>query len=153
MISVLTTEAVVFVKPEMKIHVNGTEYMTMGVGLFELKEAGPQGFTKLDCTLWSNPNLAKRIMEMELEPRDRVLLNGKLTIKKFHGKVQLRMYIYELTLLARGTASTKNVDYEMENIDYSVLENNVQVFDTDNVKFQEKRFVDKPDDLENNDEF
>lgn len=153
MVSVLTTEAIVFVKPEIKIHPNGAEYLAMGAGLFELKDAGAQGFTKLDCTLWSNPNLAKKIMEMDLQPRDRVLLSGKLNLKKFYGKLQLKMYIYELTLLARGTTTTKNVEFEMENIDYSILENNVEVFDTSEVKFQEKRFVDKPDDLENNDDF
>jgi hypothetical protein len=153
MISQLIVEVAVFTKPEMKTAPNGSEYLSMGVGLFDIKEAGPQSFTRVDCTLWSNPNLAQRIMEMDLEPRDRVLISGKFSVKKLHGKQKLRLYINDLTLLNRAIVSYKNGDCEMENIDYSILEDNVQVFDTENVKFVEKRYVDKPDDLENNEDF
>lgn len=133
MISSLTTEAIVFEPPQMKIAPNGNEYLALGLGLFDIKETGAQSFTKLECTLWSNPNLAKRIMEMNLEPRDRVLVAGKFTIKKVHSRPKLRLYIYELTLLSKTTSSTKNNAYNPENIDYSILIDDVEVFNTEPV--------------------
>lgn len=130
MISNLTVEAVVFDKPKMKMAPNGQEFLSMQIGLFNIKERGAQEFTYVECTLWSNPNLAKRIIEMDVEPRDRVLVNGKLNLKKVYGRLKMRLYIYDFTLLARATYSTKNVEHEMENIDYSIFNEDVTVFDT-----------------------
>jgi hypothetical protein len=129
LISNLTVEAVVFQKPIMKIAPNGQEFLSTQIGLFNIVENGKQEFTYVECTLWSNPNLAKRIIEMDLEPRDRVLVNGKLTLKKVYGRLKLRLYIYDFTLLSRATVSSKNSEHDIENIDYSILNDNVEVFD------------------------
>jgi hypothetical protein len=130
LISNLTVEAVVFEKPKMKIAPNGQEFLSTQIGLFNIVENGKQEFTYVECTLWSNPNLAKRIIEMDLEPRDRVLVNGKLTFKKIYGRLKLRLYIYDFTLLSRATVSSKNTEHDIENIDYSILNDKVEVFDT-----------------------
>jgi hypothetical protein len=131
LISNLTVEAIVFDKPKMKLAPNGQEFLSMQIGLFNIKEnSGAQEFTYVECTLWSNPNLAKRIIEMDVEPRDRVLVNGKLNLSKYRGRPKMRLYIYDFTLLSRATYSTKNVEHEMENIDYSIFNDKVEVFDT-----------------------
>jgi hypothetical protein len=136
LISNLTVEAVVFEKPSMKIAPNGQEYLSTKLGMFNIRDNTKQEFTYLDCTLWSNPNLAKMIIEMDVEPRDRVLVNGKLNFKRINGRLKLRLYIYDFTLLSRATISTKNTEHEIENIDYSILNDNVEVFDTNPVMFK-----------------
>lgn len=153
MISELITEAVVFVEPKMNVAPNGLEYLSLGLGLFDIKQTGQQTFTRLDCTLWDNVALSQKIMLMDLGERDRVLVSGKFSIKKYKNTTRLRLYIHDLSLLSKATVSNKEVEFEMENIDYSILEDNMKAFDTDNVQFQEKRFIDKADDLASNDDF
>ena len=153
MISQLTVECVVFSPPELKVTPAGVEYLSMVTGLFDVKEAGAQEFTKLDCTLWGNPNLARRIMEMDLGSRDRVLVSGKFSTKKIYGKYKFRLYIHELSLLSRSNTSTKNTDYSIDDMDYTALDG-VEVFDTEAkqpIKYQAVR--DEQDDLKNNEDF
>lgn len=141
MVSQLTTEAIVFSEPVMKVAPNTMEYLEMKIGLFNIKEHGSQEFTYVDCTLWSNPNLAKQIMEMNLQPSDRILVSGKFTLKKLHGKLKLRIYIHDLTLLKRNTVAYKNVEYEAEDIDFSIISNSVEEINTEPVKIINKQNV------------
>jgi hypothetical protein len=129
MISNLTVEGVVFSNPQMKVTSDGQEYLQMKLGLFNIRKGGASEFTFMDCTCWSNPLLAKQIMEYDLQIRDRVLVNGKFTIKYDKGKPKLRLYIYDFTLLSRTTERVKNYEEENPNVDYSILENDVEVFD------------------------
>lgn len=136
MVSILTTEGIIFDTPVVKIAPNGLEYLSVTLGLFDIKETGAQTFSKLECTLWSNPNLVKRIVEMGIEPRDRVLVTGKFTIKKIYGKPRMRLYIHDFVLLSKGTVSNKNTEHEIINIDDSIL-NNVEVFEMTPVRLND----------------
>lgn len=152
MISILTTEAIVFQKPQMKLAPNGQEFLTMQIGLFNIRETGAQEFTFCECTLWSNPNLAKRIIEMDVNVKDRVLITGKLNFKKFRSLLKLRLYIHEFTLLNRAPSLTKNVEQEMEDIDYSFLNDKVEVFETEAIAYTPNEdYIEK--ETENNEEF
>lgn len=145
MVSVLTTEGIILDTPVVKVAPNGNEYLSVTLGLFDIRESGPQTYTKLECTLWSNPNLVKRIVEMGIDPRDRVLVTGKFTIKKIYGKQKLRLYINDFVLLSKANVSTKNTEHEIINIDDSIL-NNVEVFDTRPVKLNDYEDIgDKPE--------
>lgn len=154
MVSTLTTEAIVFSEPVMKVAPNSMEYLEMKIGLFNIKEHGAQEFTNVDCTLWSNPNLAKQIIEMNLMKSDRILVSGKFTLKKFYGKLKLRIYIHDLTLLKRNTITYKNEEYEPEDIDFSILNDSVDEINTEPIKFVNKNGILDKDKVEiNDDEF
>lgn len=152
MVSVLTTEGIVFDKPVVKIAPNGLEYLSVTIGLFDIKETGPQTFSKLECTLWSNPNLLKRIVEMGVEIRDRVLVTGKFTIKKVYGRNRMRLYIHDFVLLSKGTMSAKNTEHELINIDDSLI-NNVEVFNTEPVKVVDYEALDNKEIVTSSEEF
>ena len=152
MVSVLTTEGIIFDKPVVKIAPNGLEYLSVTVGLFDIKETGPQTFSKLECTLWSNPNLLKRIVEMGVEIRDRVLVTGKFTIKKVYGRNRMRLYIHDFVLLSKGTVSNKNTEHEIINIDDSII-NNVEVFETEPVKVRDYEAFDNKEIETSSEEF
>ena len=155
MVSQIIIEAIVFSEPIMKVAPSGVDYLEMKCGLFNIKGVGPQELTSVDCTLWNNPFLARQVLEMGLQKKDRILISGKLTLKKYLGKLCLRIYIQDLTLLSRAIVSYKNEEHTAEDIDFSIVNGNtIGEFNTDPVKFVNKENVLNKDDNEvSDDEF